>query len=69
MNLREFVASFAPSGSAGLQESIYSGGPGTYDPDELLTATTGGSRYFRRLTQSPRDLSPLARRLLARPRR
>src|SRR5262245_38766462 len=36
-----------------LQEAL----PGIYDPDLYLPATGGGSRYFRRLTQSERDLS------------
>src|SRR5581483_9155424 len=30
-----------------------------YDPDQNLTATQLGSRYVRRLTQSPRDLAPV----------
>jgi hypothetical protein len=30
-----------------------------YDPDLGLTAAGGGSQYFRRLTQSPRDFAPL----------
>lgn len=33
--------------------------PGIYDPDANLSATGGGSRYFRPLSKSDRDLSPM----------
>lgn len=56
MNLLEVIGSLSP-GSATLQESWFD--PGFYDPDMDLSPSAGGAAYFRRLTQSPADLSPL----------
>ena len=41
-----------------LRESLFTG-TGAYDPDANLQADQGGSLYYRRLTQSERDLSPI----------
>lgn len=40
-----------------VRESFVAGG---YDPDLTLTASQGGSPYYRRLTQTQRDLAPLS---------
>ena len=58
MDLLEVIAEFAPGGEAeSIQESWFDSG--FYDPDIDLTAAQGGAAYFRRITQSPADLSPL----------
>jgi len=47
----------------GLRENLVQEGllgmGGFADPDANLTAAQGGSAYYRRLTQSPRDLHPI----------
>jgi hypothetical protein len=47
----------------GLRENLVQEGllgmGGFMDPDAQLTAAQGGSAYYRRLTQSPRDLHPI----------
>lgn len=47
----------APATTTDLAEAV---APGTYyDPDANLTAATGGSAYYRRLSSTKRDLTPL----------
>lgn len=40
-----------------VREATFTGT--SYDPDATLTAAQGGSAYYRKLTQTPRDLNPL----------
>lgn len=43
-----------------LEKDVREASPGNYDPDVELSATQGGSAYFRRLSNNPdRDLQPL----------